>query len=108
MNTQKQVWDLWSYDVWGNADDGYDVNDRHCLNREIEIEVKEERYNIGTEQEFGDFIPTDEQMHEIISEYFDVKLSDLEFDGDDMVCYINLEKDAYPLCELHLISPEKE
>ena len=68
MKTQKQVWDLWSYDVWGDADDGYTVNDRSCLNREIEIEVKEERYNIGTEREFGDFTPTNEQIFEIISQ----------------------------------------
>ena len=73
MNTQKQIWDLWSYDVWGNAEDGYNVNDRSCLNRKIEIEVKEERYNIGTEQEFGCFNPTNKQIHEVISKYFLVK-----------------------------------
>lgn len=107
MKIQKQVWDLWGYDVWGNADDGYDVNDRSCLNREIEVIVQEIIYNQGTIQESSNFDPTNEQFHEMISMYFSIKLSDLEFDGDDMVCYINLQ-DGYPLCELHKISPEVE
>jgi hypothetical protein len=28
---------LWSYDVWGNELEGYDVNDRCCLDRAIEV-----------------------------------------------------------------------
>lgn len=102
MKTQKQVWDLWSYDVWTD-EDGLYINDRRCINREIEIEVEEEKYNIGTEREFSSYFPTKKQFHEIISEYFDVELSDLEFEDDDQVCYVELSDDCYPLCELHKI-----
>ena len=28
MEKQEKTYQLWSLDVWGNADDGYDVNDR--------------------------------------------------------------------------------
>jgi hypothetical protein len=28
---------LWSYDVWGNEEDGYEVNDRCALDREIAV-----------------------------------------------------------------------
>lgn len=26
---------LWSYDTWGNEEDGWEVNDRHCLDRDL-------------------------------------------------------------------------
>jgi len=105
MKTQKQVWDLWSYDVWDDGDGPY-VNDRRCLNREIEIEVEGDQYNVGTDEEFDCFDPTEKQFHKMILEYFEVELSDLEFDGDDTVCYVRLSDDGYPLCELHLISQD--
>jgi hypothetical protein len=28
---------LWSYDVWGNEDDGWEVNDRSAIDREIDV-----------------------------------------------------------------------
>jgi len=28
---------LWSYDVWGNEDDGFEVNDRCCLDRSLDL-----------------------------------------------------------------------
>lgn len=31
------TWKLWSFDVWGNATDGWEVNDRSCREREFEI-----------------------------------------------------------------------
>ena len=34
MNT---TYTLWSYDVWGNENDGWEVNDRFALYRELEL-----------------------------------------------------------------------
>jgi len=31
------VCEVWTYDVWGNEDDGYEVNDRCCVERAAEI-----------------------------------------------------------------------
>jgi hypothetical protein len=28
---------LWSYDVWGNEEDGWEVNDRCALDRDIDV-----------------------------------------------------------------------
>ena len=31
------VCEIWAYDVWGNEEDGYEVNDRTCIERKAEI-----------------------------------------------------------------------
>lgn len=106
MKTQTQLWDLWSYDVVGNAEDGFDVNDRNCLCRSIEITVKEQIYNVGTAQQFSDYIPTDEQIYEIIQHWFNftnIELENLEFDGDGEYVHVDLTENGYPLCELNRV-----
>jgi hypothetical protein len=52
---------VYTYDVWGNARDGFDVNDvyRHGT---VDIRCKLEVYNEGTEHEFAAWIPTDRQL----------------------------------------------
>ncbi len=37
MNETRTLCTLWSYDVWGNEEDGYEVNDRCALGRDYEI-----------------------------------------------------------------------
>lgn len=32
-----QTYTLWSYDVWGNEEDGWEVNDRCALDRNLEL-----------------------------------------------------------------------
>lgn len=32
-----QTYTLWSYDVWGNEKDGWEVNDRCALDRNLEL-----------------------------------------------------------------------
>ena len=34
------IWELWNYDVWGNAKDGFEVNDRSCFDREYPMILK--------------------------------------------------------------------
>ena len=75
---------LWFYDVWGNAEDGYEVNDRYCDNRNLEIECAD------------DDGPTMAQIAEILG----CPESEIEeTGGDDMVIYINEASDGKPLCE---------
>lgn len=92
--TEVRSWKLWSYDVWGNEDDGYEVNDRfpHGV---IELPAN----------------PTDEQITKALNKNFFAKpqrSSTLEFDGDDMVIYVNRARDGYPICELDLIPVKGE
>lgn len=52
---------LWTYDVWGNARDGFEVNDRSSHGY-VEIKCKLEIFNAGTEHEFATWEPTDRQL----------------------------------------------
>ena len=52
---------LWTYDVWGNARDGYDVNDRYSHGY-VEIRCKRETFSAGTPHEFHTWNPTDRQL----------------------------------------------
>lgn len=61
MKTKLRKFRLWTYDVWGNARDGFDVNDRYSHGH-VEILCKRQVFNVGTPQEFETFEPTDRQL----------------------------------------------
>src|SRR5947209_18704692 len=52
---------LWSYDVWGNAKDGFEVNDRFRCGIVV-IKCKKTIHNAGTLHEFVSYDPTDMQL----------------------------------------------
>lgn len=56
-----RTYTLWTYDVWGNARDGWEVNDR-CKHGTVEIRCKVEVFNHGTDMEFANWEPTDRQL----------------------------------------------
>lgn len=98
--TELTTWRVWTYDVWGNADDGYDVNDRYD-HGEQEIRIPKTRHNVGTEQEFVSASPTDKQIKEML----DVRPSvEIDTDGDDMNIYVRAADDGYPIGELENVS----
>lgn len=105
MNATKEtvstVWELWTYDVWGNARDGYDVNDRSCFNRAYELELTVETHNAGTAHEFKSATPSDKQIREA----FGIRCR-FETYGDDRCIYVTRERDGYPIGEMLLQSPE--
>ena len=75
---------LWFYDVWGNAEDGYNVNDRNCADRNVEFDCAD------------DTGPTMAQIADILG----CAESEIENGGgDDMVIYIDEAADGRPLCE---------
>jgi hypothetical protein len=100
--TVKTYWEVWHYDVWGNSEEGYSVNDRRCSNRALELDIPVTVYNVGTAREFESAGPTDSQIREALS------LKDsVEFEcsvGDDIHIYPETEDDTYPLGELFCIS----
>ncbi|MDP3939777.1 MAG: hypothetical protein Q8R92_16795 [Deltaproteobacteria bacterium] len=61
MKSKLRKFTLWTYDVWGNARDGFDVNDRY-KHGDIAIRCKREVFNAGTPCEFETFNPTDLQL----------------------------------------------
>jgi len=44
----KTVWAIRTYDVWGNAKDGYEVNDVYSAGT-VELRIPQTRHNIGVE-----------------------------------------------------------
>lgn len=98
----KTVWEVWTYDVWGNARDGYDVNDRCCIDRECELALTVETHNAGTEREFKSAFPSDKQIRRA----FGVRCR-IETDGDAENIYVHRERDRYPIGELFLVKPSQ-
>lgn len=92
------TWELRTYDVWGNAKDGYEVNNTFSRGT-VELRIPQTRYNVGTPMEFLAAYPTDRQ----IKRTFGVNCR-ISTDGDDMIVYVNRERDGYPIGEMHCIS----
>lgn len=97
----KAEWDVYTYDVWGNPTDGYEVNDRYCHERCHETEMDVETYNAGQPGEFHGASLTDRQIRAI----FGVNCQ-IDTDGDDLTVYVTRRRDGYPIGELHCTSHE--
>lgn len=97
--TIQTVWEVWTYDVWGNAKDGYEVNDRSCVDRAFPIRCKVETFNAGTPSAFDSASPSDYQLGRIFGSY-----AHLDTDGDDVTIYVTRASDGYPIGELHCTS----
>ena len=49
METEQKTvkYDVWSLDIWGNAKDVRDMNDRSCHQRAVELHKKHEVFKEG-------------------------------------------------------------
>ena len=95
------TWELRTYDVWGNAKDGFEVNDTRSAG-EVSIRCRVEVNNAGTPQEFLSAFPSDSQIRRALS----LRRFKIETDGDDLTIYVNRAKDGYPCGEMHCTSHE--
>jgi len=95
------VWQCKEYDVWGNAKDGYEVNDV-TRSWEVELRIPVTVNNAGTPQEFESAFPTDAQIREALG----LRRIKLDLDGDDLNIYVNHATDGYPCGELYCTSHE--
>ena len=96
------VWRPATYDVWGNAREGYDVNDVF-RGAPVTLRLRVEIHNIGTPQEFESAYPSDKQIREALDIKPRVRLS---LDGDALAIYVTHESTGYPLGELTCVSHE--
>lgn len=91
MKTKTMTFKLYTYDVWGNSRDGFEVNDRYS-NGMVTIRVKESKYNVGTPQEFSSFHPTNLQLSRAVG------AKGLEWDGEsDYTLYAALKRNGRPI-----------
>lgn len=95
------TWEVRSYDVWGNARDGYEVNDSYNCG-EVEIRCRVEINNAGKPQEFLSATPSDSQIRKALG----LRRFKIETNGDDLTIYVNRARDGYPCGELHCTSHE--
>lgn len=83
----------WTYDVWGNARDGWDVNDRFKSGT-VDIRCKRSVFNVGSVSAFACFAPS----------YLQIARTGIgapDFTGDiGMICG---ERRGKPIGELNLI-----
>ena len=80
----------WTYDVWGNARDGYEVNDRYDAGTFV--------VDHRTWHSARAIMKAARQMLGIKPRYR------LSLDGDDKTIYINSATDGYPFGELYIES----
>lgn len=99
----RTTWAVWTYDVWGNARDGYEVNDRRCLDRACELVLPLTMHNVGQPSEFGSAAPTNRQLREAFGLDPRVKI---DVDGDDLAIYVSRARDGYPIGEMFCTSHE--
>lgn len=93
------TWEFATYDVCGNAKDGYEVNDVYRRRKPIELRLKVDTYNPGTPQEFDGATPTDRQIRSI----FGTRCR-IDTEGDDTTIYVYRDRDRYPIGEIHCTS----
>ena len=94
----KTTWEMRTYDVWGNANDGFEVNDSYS-HGEIELYAAITRYNADTPHEFKGASLSNLQ----IKRAFGVKCH-IDTDRDGLTIYVERQRDSYPIGQLHCTS----
>ena len=94
------TWQVSSYDVWGNAEDGYEVNNVF-RGGEVDIELEVKTHNPGTPHQFKSAGLTDDDIRGALEMR---PTAQIETDGDDVQCYVTLSRNGYPVGELFCTS----
>ncbi len=108
------VAEVWTYDVWGNSRDGFDVNDRNCIERAAEFVVSMEISNVpaypGASDKFrkfpsggsfsAEFAVSFSLSDKQIAGAFGLRPSQIETTGDDLRIDVSLVKNSRPVGEI--------
>jgi hypothetical protein len=98
--TMATTWEVYTYDVWGNAEEGYEVNDTYNLGTSL-LRIPRYINNEGSNNEFINAFPTISQIKKALGVKNYVQLC---VDGDDTTIYVSDAKYYIPLGELRCIS----
>jgi hypothetical protein len=96
MYPEQEAYIKYQYDVWGNEDDGYEVNDRMCTDNTFNPDDDDDDLRITMAKELA---------HSV----FGLPVDDLhaEWEGaeyKDIVLYVNTEQTVMkPLCEFVIV-----
>jgi len=100
INTQ---WQTYSYDVWGNKTDGFEVNNIFKSDI-VDLTIELTLYNEDTDRAFYIGYPTDKQVRESLGIKPRVQIED-NIQAEN-TCYPEHASTGYPLGEMRLISHE--
>ena len=94
-------WQANSYDVWGNSNDGYQVN--HIFNGDmVDITIELTCHNAGTPNEFYSGQPSDLQIKHALG--INPRISIEDNVQSENTCFPEHASTGYPLGELELVS----
>ena len=99
--TRIALYDVFTYDVWGNEEDGYEVNDVFPFARGAEIKQEEIEYNEDTPHSFLSWEVPEAELIEALR----IKPGTaIEVSGDDdLALCVESAADCYPLGELRFV-----
>lgn len=103
--TERTVWEVRTYDVWGNDDSGWEVNDTYALDPHLVLDLPVKRRQTGApwDRAKGEFLCCEISERQI-REALGLHRCQLDIDGDDTHVTVNRRKDGYPLGELYCTS----
>jgi len=108
------ICEVWEYDVWGNARDGFQVNDSYCLSRKAEIPATLTLSNVptfpGAKDDFRAF-PADGSFSAEIGLFFELDKRAMRQwikgkdngDGDDLHYYFENPHNGKPMGEILVV-----
>lgn len=94
------VWEVRTYDVWGNARDGWEVNQSFSSGT-IELDAIVKVWNIGTPHMFVSAELSNGMIRKALGINSRIGIT---VDGDDMTYYVNRTSNGYPIGELYCVS----
>lgn len=98
MSTKTRRYQIWTYDVLGNEEDGYEVNDRRKQHT-ADIVCQPELMNPGTPHKGVFYSPTPSQLNKAVA-----ATAPLDWEGeDDHTLYATCPKTGYPAGELEFL-----
>lgn len=105
-------YEVLSLDVWGNARDGFYVNEVHRTGIVLECTAVLKHYNVGRAGEFYQYEPADKYVVRALKRAGllkrGVRVKSLEIDGEnDATLYVNERRTGEPLWHLECLEPEK-
>ena len=103
--TERTLWEVRSYDVWGDAEEGWVVNDTYVVNSHLVLDLPIRRSQTGApwDRQKGEYLHCEISERQI-RDALDLRGCQLDIDGDDTHVTVNRRDDCYPLGELYCVS----
>ena len=102
---ERTAWEVRTYDVWGNAEDGWNVNDSFVVDSFLllELPVASAKLRTPWDQDFTHYRHCEISTMQIC-DALNCHGVIVDIDGDDTHITVSRRKDAYPIGELYCIS----